>query len=210
VRQAQVLRAQLRPHFLFNALNAISGLLVRDPARARATLLDLDEMYHASFRARATDLIPLSAELERAQRYARIEQVRFGSATVEWMIAPGLELWPVPPLTLQPLVENATVHAGRSSEAVTILVRALLREDVLTIHVEDDGPGLPHDWNWSQAGVGLQNIRDRMKRIYQRDDLLDLRQREGFGTRATIAFPKPSPSGAEGIQQLMPAFLGRT
>ncbi len=109
--ELRALRAQVDPHFLFNSLNSIAGLVAVDPARARLMCQLLGDFLRDSLALGAADRIPLGREVALAEQYLRIEQVRFGARlTVETSIDPASAAVPVPPLILQPLVENAVRH----------------------------------------------------------------------------------------------------
>ncbi|MBE02170.1 MAG: sensor histidine kinase [Oceanospirillales bacterium] len=104
------LHARIQPHFLFNSMNTIASLIATRPEQAEEAVLDLSELFRANLRT--TDpLVPLAQELDLCRRYLAIEALRLGDRLrVEWVIADGLEQQAIPPLTLQPLVENAIYH----------------------------------------------------------------------------------------------------
>lgn len=155
------LQARIRPHFLFNSLNTVLGLMRSEPRRAETVLENLSELFRASM-AEASALAPLAKELELARSYAEIEAVRLGGRlTVDWQCqnAPLDAL--VPPLILQPLLENAVYHgiepaAGGGTVSVTIFVRG----DQLNLVVRNPVHHLRE--RRSDNRMALENIRERL------------------------------------------------
>jgi LytS/YehU family sensor histidine kinase len=189
-REAEVraLRAQLNPHFLFNSLNSISSLCGNDPEGARRMCESLGDFLRQTLALGARESVTLAEELALVDRYFTIERVRFGERLkVERQIAPGAVGCLLPPLLLQPLVENAIKHgiAGRI-EGGTIWMVAATADGTLRVSVENDvdedataRPGI---------GVGLQNVRRRLDAIDSRETRLDTR-REAGRFRATLTLP---------------------
>jgi two-component system sensor histidine kinase AlgZ len=171
--ELRALRAQLNPHFLFNSLNSINALVGSDPEGARRMCEGLGDFLRRTLALGARDDVALSEELELVDRYLSIEQVRFGARLkVERDIAPGAAACRVPPLLLQPLVENAVKHgfAGRL-DGGTIRLVARRNGDalVLEVHnpVDEDAPARPG------AGLGLENVRRRLEAFGSRGARLD-------------------------------------
>ena len=136
------MRAQISPHFIYNALNTIASFVRTDPDRARELILDFADFTRYSFRA-AGQYTTLADELGNIDRYLRLERARFGDAlTVKLDVAPEVLNVVVPFLMLQPLVENAVRHglAGRSSGSIEIVARDEGSDCAIT--VEDDGVGM--------------------------------------------------------------------
>jgi two-component system sensor histidine kinase AlgZ len=158
------LQARIRPHFLFNSLNSAIALVREDPARAEALLEDLGEL----FRHALVDLgesVTLSEEVAIARRYLAIEEVRFGERLqVEWAIDPLAGSARVPPLFLQPLVENAVKHGVEPSPTgAQVKVSAQRRGGVVVIKVTNTvpaGQGRPGH------GVAQDNVRDRLRLLH--------------------------------------------
>lgn len=190
----QALRAQLNPHFLFNALNAVVTLIGRDPAIARDTLVRLSELLRASLTAGETQETTLAQELELTARYLEIEEVRFADRlTVEWTIAPGLAEWRVPAFALQPLVENALRHGfARRRDPGTLRISARADDEALELLVRDDGPDADDSTLSASngAGIALKNLRARLERLYGPSASLILRPREGGGMDAVVRIPR--------------------
>jgi two-component system, LytTR family, sensor kinase len=184
------LRRQLQPHFLFNTLNTIAALTETDPPRATQMVAQLGELLRHSLESHEQPLVPLAAELEFVRLYAGIEHVRFESwlAVEEDIDAGVLDAW-VPPMILQPLVENAIRHgiapAGRKC---TVLLRAARTcDDRLLLEVIDDGVGLRQNGT-AREGVGLRATRERLRHLFA--DRAQLRlEADATGTRAAIELP---------------------
>lgn len=168
----EALRLQLNPHFLFNALNAISALVLDGQAeRATTTIARLADLLRRTLHAPASDAITLREELELVDRYLDIERVRLGDRLrVELVIADEALDARVPPLILQPIVENAVRHAvAARADGGHVRIAAARDNGTLQLAVDDDGPGTPD--MITERGVGLSNTRQRLEQRY------DARQR---------------------------------
>jgi hypothetical protein len=190
----QALRAQVNPHFLFNALNAVVTLIGRDPTQAREMLVRISELLRATLTAGDTQETTLAQEVELTARYLEIEQVRFADRlSVEWEIDSQLSSRMVPAFALQPLVENALRHAmgqRRSPGVVRIIARRVAAG--LELVVRDDGPDGPPPANPSTgrgAGVALKNLRARLERLYGSAASLSLKPRTEGGMDAVVFIP---------------------
>lgn len=194
--ESAFLRAQIKPHFLFNALNVIAVLCRVDPEKARELILDLSSYMRHSFDLRNLEkYIPFEEELDFIKAYVRIEEARFKdrlNMVYEIDDTQGLRL---PPLLLQPLVENAIRHGIRKSKTgriVTLRVKNL-REHYL-IEVEDDGDGMtPKQTEMvlrkqNTGGVGLYNIQKRLEMLYGTQ--LSIKSNPSAGTKVTMLLPK--------------------
>ena len=183
------LRAQLDPHFLFNALNSIAETIHRDPAAADRMLVGLGELLRSSLERRETRVVTLEEELRLLRHYLQIEQARLGDRLrVHWDIAHGLDDVLVPPLLLQPLAENAIRHAIATKIAPGRLdVRAWVDDGGrLWLAIRDDGGLLPAP---IRQGVGLSNIRARLDLLYAGDHALELERLPAGGTEARVRLP---------------------
>ncbi|MEO5987792.1 MAG: histidine kinase [Candidatus Eisenbacteria bacterium] len=186
--ELRALRAQLDPHFLFNSLNSINALIGSDPEGARRMCEGLGDFMRQTLRLGSRKSVPLSEEIALVERYLAIEQVRFGERLqVERALEiPALECL-VPPLLLQPLVENAIKHgvAGRI-EGGTIRLRASRAEEKLWLEVENpvdaDAAATPGE------GVGLENVRRRLSATGAGDAQLDVVRSPG-SFRVTLSLP---------------------
>ena len=171
--ELRALKAQINPHFLFNSLNSISALAGVDAARAREMCVRLSDFLRSSLRMGERETVPLREEVELAHNYLGVEQVRFGGRLrVEQQIAPECEAALVPPLLLQPLVENAVKHGVASMvDGGTIRVEAWLVENALRICVEN--PFDPEGATARRNGLGLQIVKRRLAARYgDRADML--------------------------------------
>jgi signal transduction histidine kinase len=202
VAQLASLRAQLRPHFLFNALNTASVLAARgDGDGTRRVLTALGELLRYVMRGTEhpehpnQGMVALRDEIAFIEQYLNVERERFPErlkTTVD--IAPDLESVLVPALLLQPLVENAIIHGvGGRIGAGNVSVRGWRENDTLRLSVEDDGPGLTAVPNASPNGIGLANTRARLALLYGSSGKLSLEPRAGGGTVATMTLPLRTP-----------------
>ncbi len=198
VKEAELkkLQSQINPHFLFNTLNSISQLAVLEDAdRTGEMITKVAEHFRRNLK-RAEELITVEEELESVQLYCDILKTRFGD-TIEFEINYKDEvlLEEIPPLTIQPLVENAFVHgikkSGSSAGRINITLEK--KKGWLKIEVQDDGSGMKQelvDKILQQEEIGgLSNIRERLRLFYQRDDLLEIRGAAGEGTLVSIHIP---------------------
>jgi len=192
--ELMALRAQLRPHFLFNALNATVAL-VRDGENARAadTLLSLSALLRAMLRGDARHEVALAEELEFVEQYLAIERLRMGDRLRVCVDVPeNLRDARVPALCVQPFVENAVLHGLRhvAGEA-HIAVSARAERGVLALRVTDDGAGLPSTFDVEKGtGLGIGNTRARLALLYgERAGVRLGTGRDGRGTTAEITLP---------------------
>lgn len=174
----QALQSRMRPHFLFNSLNSVLALIRRDPARAEAMLEDLAELYRALL-AEPRTLVPLREELALARAYLAVEQVRLGDRLrVAWHVdtAPADAL--LPPLTLQPLVENAVRHGVEPRpDGACLTVEAFRDDDHLVLFVRNPLP--PADATTHGHGLALANLRERLDLHYDAEARLRVYESEG-------------------------------
>jgi two-component system, LytTR family, sensor kinase len=191
----QSLRAQLQPHFLFNALNTISAFTESDPQTARRLMAQLGDLLRASLRHTAKPLVTLGEELTFLDDFLAIESARF-EGRLQVSVQADDDLLPrmVPAFLLQPLVENAIRH-GVGTRLSGGHVEVLVGRDAagLRLHVRDDGVGLPSGWNFERdAGVGLKNVAARLEHLYGRPGLLKLVPRDSGGLDVQIELPDGS------------------
>ncbi|MCM2258390.1 MAG: histidine kinase [Vicinamibacteria bacterium] len=165
--ELKALRAQLQPHFLFNALNSISALTTVDPAGARDMCLRLADFLRLSLRHGQRETIPLGEELALVERFLAIEQVRFGDRLrVDWQVDATAREVPVPPLLLQPLVENAVGH-GIAGLVEGGAVRIEARREGGRLHLAVENPvDVDAPARRRGEGVGLENVRRRLAAAY--------------------------------------------
>jgi signal transduction histidine kinase len=164
----ETLKAQIRPHFLFNTLNAISAFVEKDPKAARRMTAHLGDLLRHSLESAQRNEVPLAEELATVDDYLAIQEVRFaGKLNVERDVASETLGAAVPGFLLQPLVENAVEHGivGKAGTG-SILLRAERREGSLHLTVKDDGVGLPPSWDGNGRGHGLRNVRERLRALW--------------------------------------------
>jgi two-component system LytT family sensor kinase len=190
--QLAALRRQIEPHFMYNALNSIAGL-VRDQRNDAAVrmLVGLSEFLRRSSLDSHRAQVSLQEEVEYLQRYLEIQQVRFGERLQVIMDIPEeLLSMQVPSLLLQPLVENGIKHGiGQRVAKGVVRVSASHRDDRLCLTVYNDGPSLPADWEATTKGVGLANLRTRLQILYGNASGLQLRPVNTAGVEVVVTLP---------------------
>ena len=203
-REAEVraLRAQLNPHFLFNSLNSINSLIGGDPEGARRMCESLGDFLRRTLNLGAKDAVPLADELALVDRYLGIERVRFGERlVVDRTVAPDAAVCLVPPLLLQPLVENAIKHGVADRvEGGTVRIAARRADGRLTIEVEN---GLdPEAPARRGEGLGLENVRRRLDAFSAREARMDV-HRNGNQFKVTLTLPATTAfAPAEGVARV--------
>ncbi|MFT4106447.1 MAG: ATP-binding protein [Lacrimispora sp.] len=189
------LKAQIKPHFLYNALSVITSLSTREPEKAKELLLHLSDYLRGSFHfENHNGSISLSAELQTVESYLAIEKARFKDRLkVEYEIEDDVSV-SIPILSLQPLVENAVRHGIMSRiEGGTVKISVKKSRNKLLLTVEDDGVGMSEEkivsllQSEETKGVGIKNIHKRMVLMY--GEGLHIESREGKGTKITMAVP---------------------
>jgi hypothetical protein len=208
--QLAALRAQINPHFLFNALNTIAALIAEKPAEAEAAVQQLAGIFRHVLQAGSRLFVPLGEELRLVRRYLAIEQARFGEhLAVEEAWDDGLDDTPVPAFAVQTLVENAVKHGierKRGGGRLRLEGRRLPNADV-EVTVADTGAGIPAlfpagDGSASLTpgaaaggpaldffGIGLRNVADRLEQLYGRGDLLTMTSDPDEGTTVHLRLP---------------------
>jgi two-component system sensor histidine kinase AlgZ len=185
--ELRALRAQLDPHFLFNSLQSISALTTADPAAARRMCLLLADFLRETLSLGARERIPLSSEIALARRFLAVEQVRFGDRLqVAVEAPPDTETCEVPPLVLQPLVENAVTHGiAHVLEGGIVRIAAERLPSALVITI--DNPCDADRPAGRGTGLGQRNVRERLDSAYGKDALLWAEERDGrFVVRVQI------------------------
>ena len=168
--ELRMLRTQIDPHFLFNSLNSISALTSQNPARAREMTLQLAEFFRHTLGLEAHRKVTLEEEAALLTHFLAIEKVRFGARlTVDMQIDEGARACLLPPMILQPLVENAVKHGiGHLPEGGTLRIVAQRAGSLLQLQVENDiDDALPPPA--AGKGIGLANVRQRLATLYGRD-----------------------------------------
>jgi signal transduction histidine kinase len=191
--QLEALRYQINPHFLFNALNAVSTLVTeRRNDEASRMLSRVSDFLRLTLTAPVRDEVALADEIDYVRQYLDIERVRFGDRLrTEIDIAPDVWEAAVPAFVLQPLIENAVRYAVAPRESGgAICVEAQRSGDTLRVSIVDDGPGIRQDARGNGAGrIGLANARDRLRNLYGDRGRVELADVAGGGTRASIEIP---------------------
>ena len=192
--EIKALQAQIQPHFLFNALNTIVSFCRTDPNQARELLLKLSYYLRSSFKNQE-DFIPLEKEIQLVEAYLSIEQARFSERLkVEYDIEPNMNI-AIPPLILQPIVENAVKHGLLpKSEGGTVKISAYSENKEAIIKIKDDGVGMSKDQvqclldtRCKKEGVGVSNVNNRLQSIYGHK--LEIDSDLGHGTTVIIRIP---------------------
>ncbi len=186
--------SQINPHFLFNTLNTVSSLTRFDPETARSVLLKLSNILRRRLKTQI-HFVPFKQELEFIDDYLDIEVVRFGrdKLQIRKEIQPETLEFIVPSMILQPLVENSIRHGiGPKIEGGTITLRAELRGARLLIEVRDDGVGIPEIRRNEvlESGIGISNVRERLKVLYGQDFSLKIESAPGQGTSIRFEIPE--------------------
>jgi sensor histidine kinase YesM len=186
------LEGRLRPHFLFNTLNAIAALLREDPAAAEQMIGQLSDLLRASLKADPLREVTLAEELKLVEQYLAIQRARFQDRLRANLYASeAARRAYLPYLILQPLVENAVRHgiAPRESGG-QVWVDANQVDDRLVITIEDDGVGIGNaPPELAGGGVGLGGVRSRLEHLYGSDQRLEVEARRPTGTRVRIEIP---------------------
>ena len=201
--RAELMASQIKPHFIYNTLNSIRTLVKVDPEQAQKTVYDFSTYLRSNLEnVGERELIPFSDELRHIQAYLNIEKVRFGERL---RVAEdiGTKSFQVPPLSVQPLVENAVKHGiCARMEGGTVTIRSREEADAYVVEVEDDGIGFDVESiekrgkvNDKFSHIGLENIRFRIREIAR--GRLDIHSRPGEGTKVTVTFPKEERKGDE-------------
>jgi two-component system LytT family sensor kinase len=189
--ELRALRAQLNPHFLFNALNTIAALIPHESEKAEAMVVQLAKVFRHLLTHSEKSFSSLQEELEFLRTYLDIEKLRFGERlTVEFDIGQDVVTATIPSLILQPLVENALKHGLAAKRGDNqLMIRAGRSGDALSLAVEDNGVGISAGRIERASGVGLRNIRERLRTIYGPRASLVLENIAHGGSRALVIIP---------------------
>jgi len=187
--ELNMLRSQIRPHFLFNSLNSISSLTMTNPGKAQEMVIKLSEFMRYSLNFPDTMISTLEKELHHAELYLDIEKVRFGERLAfEKQIQPDTIDWNVPVMILQPLLENAVKYGVyESSETTRITLKAILENEVLQIKIGNTYD--PEATIKKGTGTGLKNIRGRLLNIYGTSSLMKISQADKY-FEVTLRIPR--------------------
>jgi uncharacterized membrane-anchored protein YhcB (DUF1043 family) len=190
--QLNALRRQIEPHFLFNTLNAIAGL-VREKRNDAAVgmIVGLSDFLRRVVEDSDRHQVPLGEELEFAQKYLDIQKLRFAER-LQVSVEVPMELFPaqVPSLILQPMVENAVKHGiAKRVQGGAIRIAASRSNGTLTLSVYNDGPSLPAGWEKTRSGVGISNVRTRLQNLYGDEFALSMQNQDPGGVEVSVSVP---------------------
>jgi two-component system LytT family sensor kinase len=186
----EALQAKINPHFLFNTLNTIAGLIAESPSRAQGVVVRLSRLFRFTLTATTKDRVLLTEELAIVRSYLEIEQERFGDRLRFDITVNGeIENISLPGLTIQPLVENSVKHGLRSKvEGGRVEVWVRVESENVLITVADDGVGM--DTTISTNGHGLHSVRERLRLVYGKAASMTLTSPPGL--RIDIRLPARS------------------
>jgi two-component system LytT family sensor kinase len=207
--ELRALRSQVSPHFLFNSLNTIADLIVRDPVHAEEMTLRLAEVFRHVLANSSRSLTSVGEEIEFIRTYLSIEEARFRDRLqVRIDVAPEISCEHIPSLILQPLVENALKHGlGPKRGPGHLWISAHAEGEQLRLKVEDDGVG-PHREGYARgrmeggpprptaqkgsrpSGLGLTNVAERLKTLYRDQASIRFEPRESGGSCVTLLIPR--------------------
>lgn len=185
----KLLQAQIEPHFLFNTLSNILSLIDTDPSKGKSMLLDLNNYLRTSLSRTLPETTTLGQEIEAVRAYLNIQKIRLGDRMNFTIDVPGnLTKHPFPPMLLQPLVENAVKHGLEPDEKGGEISISVHEEGgFIRIEVVDTGLGFT---SFNTQGVGIANVRERIKLIYGEKGRLIMEANTPDGMRAIIEVPK--------------------
>ena len=189
--QLHVLKLEMQPHFLFNALQAVSAQIHSNPNAATDTLVLVSDMLRYAVETTRVQQVRLREELATLRHYTQIQQVRFGDRLqFNWEIDERVLDAAVPHLLLQPLVENAFKHGlERHSSAGRVIVSGSRAGDELCLRVWNDGPDDPEKSRRPGTGIGLANVRTRLAQLYGEKHSVELTHTPGEGTAVLVRLP---------------------
>lgn len=177
--ELSMLKSQLNPHFIFNSLNSISSLTMTNPEKAQEMVIALSEFLRYAVKPGQEELITIKSELDAIDKFVLIEKVRFGER-LQLVIESESDCmaYKIPPLIVQPLVENAIKYGvHESTEVGDIILKCRSLNNILEITVSNTYD--PVSTHALKTGVGLKNVRNRLKLLFDRDDLLEIRDDSG-------------------------------
>ncbi len=204
----KALRAQINPHFLFNALNSIAGLIHRDPGLAEQTVEQLAEVFRYTLKRSETEWVRLGDEMEFVSAYLDVERARFGTRLqVQLDIAPETLEAKIPSMMVQTLAENAIKHGvSRIRGTGKVVIRATLQEGRLKIEVADNGEGFSTSRDPTLiedrrgTGFGLKSLQERLRGYFGQEAQFQVqRDQEQSLTRVSLEMPFVKAAASEGM-----------
>ena len=192
--ELRALQARTNPHFLFNSLNTAAGLIEEDPAAAEQVIERLAGLFRYSLRGSERSWVRLSEEVEAVRGYLEVEAIRLGERlTSEVSVAPELAEVLVPPLVLQPLVENAVLHGvAPRKEGGRVSVAASRTDSTLVLSVSDDGHG-PGSSPHRGSGTSMVDLEKRLQMVYGGDARFSSAAGAEGGFRVDLSLPLEQP-----------------
>jgi two-component system, LytTR family, sensor histidine kinase AlgZ len=174
------LQSRIRPHFLFNTLNSAIALVRQEPARAEGLLEDLSDLFRAAL-AEHGESVTLAQEIELAKNYLSIEQVRFGERLqVQWQLDPAANLAKLPPLLLQPLVENAVHHGVEPSpQGANIVITTKREGSKVVVQISNTLPPESSTTSTAGSGIALSNVRERLSLLHDLESTFQAGSKNG-------------------------------
>jgi hypothetical protein len=197
----QTLLMQVNPHFLFNTLNSIAVLVRKNDIEGASSMIEkLSAFFRHTLDTQVEQWVPLRQELDMVEQYLDIEKVRIGPRlTVRCDISEAALNFPVPMLITQPLVENAIKHGiGRKPGNCELRIEAFVQDKLLTLRISDTGAGCDFGMPEAAGGIGLNNVRERLRQTYGNDDGLRLDGIVGSGVIVTLELPDIRAAGDAG------------
>lgn len=190
VAEQTALKAQITPHFLFNSLNTVIQLIDSSPSEARDVVQNMADLYRYILYSTKQNLVTIEQEMESITTYLAIEKARFGDKLhFEIQVDPSAKAVNIPPMILQPIVENAVSHGVKDNGDIEIRVRVDSFRDNIVMRVEDHGErDFDHARIATGRGTGLKNVEGRLFSLYHRR--IAYTRREGGGLIVTIAIPR--------------------
>jgi sensor histidine kinase YesM len=191
-QQIANLKAQLNPHFLFNTLNSINSMASRDVSQTREMISKLSVMLRYSLESFEKKLVPLREELNFVQKYLELEKHRFGERLVfNINVDEHLKDVEIPPMIIQPLVENAVKHGilpSRNGGSVIVVISQI--DDKMSVQITDTGQGMPDDFQKNHSdGIGIRNTDQQLKKRYGEEYGLTFDAVQPAGTKASFYIP---------------------
>ena len=191
-QELATLKSQINPHFLFNTLNSISAMVSTNTEETRTMIAQLADLLRYIIEGFKIDLVPLRAELQFIKDYVNLESKRMGDRLVtEFQVNQSLATFPIPPMILQPLVENSIKHGiSPLEEGGKVTVQIQKNKDSVTFRVFDTGVGLSStDPLSTTSGIGLKNIDTRLRRIYGDSAGLKISSLKNSGCEVAFVLP---------------------
>ena len=174
--ELELLKTQLNPHFLFNALNSIKALVIINPEQSRDAIVKLSELLRFTLQYGKELLIPVNDEMNEVKKYLELEQLRFGKRLqIEFYIDENTLSQTIPPAIVLTLAENAIKHGvAKQMGESNIIIRSIINNDALQIFVENKGNYSPGD----TLGIGLKHIVRRLEEVYHHKAVFTIRQQD--------------------------------